>query len=123
MTPPFPPPVRSPGELFDDFLDLHDQCVAAGLTDAAYNALAGALQCAEASSSMRSVSLVIDLARLRQRRLDREVPRHPLSTSAAQQRGQRPLFESLAVAGMALKARLGHGGTDQHTESQGAEGA
>ncbi len=120
MTPPFPSPGRSPGDLFDDFLDLHDQCVAAGLTDAAYHALAGALQCAEASSSTRCVSLVVDLARLRQRKLDSEVPRNPLSTFSAQQRGQVPLFESLAAAGTALRTRLAPGRTDQRTASQGA---
>jgi len=114
---------RSPGDLFGDFLDLHDQCVAAGLMNAAYLALAGALQCAEASSSSRNVSLVVELARLRQRRLDREVPRHPLSTLAAQKRGQAPVFESLAVAGLALKARLEHGGPESHAESEGVEGA
>jgi hypothetical protein len=114
---------RSPADLFGDFLDLHDQCVAAGLIDAAHSALSGALQCAEASSSPRSASLVVELARSRQRRLDGEVPRHPLSTYCAQQRGQTPLFESLVAAGLALKARLEHAGPDSPVESRGAEGA
>jgi hypothetical protein len=117
------PSGRSPGDLFGDFLDLHDQCVAAGLMDAAYQALAGALHCAEASASSRNASLVVELARLRQRRLDGEVPRHRLSTFAAQLRGQTPLFESLAVAGLALTARLARGHDDSPAKSQGAEGA
>ena len=112
---------RSPADLFGDFLELHDQCVAAGLIDAAYSALAGALQCAEAASSPRSAGLVVELARLRQRKLDREVPRHPLSTYCAQQRGHTPRFESLAAAGLALKARLEHGDSDSPEEARGAE--
>jgi hypothetical protein len=116
-------PGRAPSELFGDFLELHDRCVAAGLMDAAYQALAGALHCAEASASLRSASLVVELARFRQRRLDREVPRHPLSTISAQHRGQMPLFESLAVAGLALKTRLEQSGDDSSRASSGAEGA
>jgi hypothetical protein len=114
---------RSPGDLFGDFLDLHDQCVAAGLLDAAYQALAGGLSCAEAASSLRSVSLVVELAQLRQQRLDREVPRHPLSSSAAQQRGQLPLFGSLAHDALAIKARLEQGGPESGSQSHQAEGA
>jgi hypothetical protein len=113
---------RSPGDLFGDFVDLHDQCVAVGLMAAAYQALAGALHCAEASASPRSAGLVVELARLRQRRLDREVPRHPLSTFVAQQHGRAPLFESLAVDGVALKTRLEHGGAASAGDAGGREG-
>jgi len=99
----------SPGELFDDFLNSHDHCTAAGLVEASYHALAAAMHCAEAASSRKGLELVIRLAQERQRVLDAEHPPHYLSSREARARQTVPPFESLATAGKEIRSRLTSG--------------
>jgi hypothetical protein len=93
-------------ELLDDSLALHDHCSGAGLMEASYHALATAMLCAEAASSVKAIALVIELAHERQQAIDAERPPHPLSTREARARGAIPLFESLATAADAIRRNL-----------------
>jgi hypothetical protein len=96
---------RSPHQLFDDSLYLHDQCVGAGLVEASYHALAAAMLCAEAASSRKAIELVIELAHQRQRAIDAERPPHLLSSREARTRGITPLFKGLAVTAEGIRVR------------------
>lgn len=99
----------SPGELFDDFLSSHDHCIAAGLVEAGYHALAAALLCAEAASSRKGLEFVIRRAQECQRVIDGERPPHCLSSQEAHARQTVPPFESLARAGKETRSRLTSG--------------
>src|SRR5690348_4254354 len=95
-----------PSKLFQVFLELHRQCLAAGLPEVAYHALAAALHCAEADDNLDGVSLVASVAASRQEELDIHHPHHLLATSHAEARGTVPLFRSLAQTAHAIHSRL-----------------
>jgi hypothetical protein len=95
-----------PLQAFRALLDLHDGCMAAGLAEAGYHALAAAMHCAEASASHENLQLVIERAELRQRQLDAAQPPHRLSTKQAEWRTHTPLFASLVITAKAVQVRL-----------------
>jgi len=97
---------RTPLDLYRALLELHHECMAAGLAAAGYHALAAAMHCAEDARSLESLEAVIDLAVRRQAELDTEDPPHPLSGSQARLRGTTSVFESLVVTGRAIHGRL-----------------
>ena len=93
-------------ELYDSFLADADAAWAAGIMEAAYHALAGALHCAEVLNDESRVKHIQVQADQRRRSIDLDQPNHRLATASASDRGHVSVFAALAGQADAITARL-----------------
>ena len=93
-------------ELYDSFLDDAEAAAAAGIMEAAYHALAGALHCAEVLEDESRVKHIRVQADRRRTSIDLDQPNHRLATASALDRGHVSVFAALAGQADAITARL-----------------
>lgn len=93
-------------EIYDSFLADSDASWEAGITEAAYHALAGALHCAEVLQDEARVKHIKTQADRLRTSIDLQQPAHRLATASAKERGQLSVFATLAGQADAITARL-----------------
>ena len=97
---------RTIEELYDSFLADADAAWAAGIMEAAFHALAGALHCAEVLEDESRVKHIRMQADQRRTSIDLDQPDHRLATASASDRGHLSVFATLAGQADAITARL-----------------